>query len=119
MGGVTDRVLSLTAPISDAEIPLSHLLVCAVPNPGHVGPMLAAAQHLQSVGHRVTSYTAATFRDKVESTGVRFVAMTGKANYDYRRPIALLEQNNLSAADQRVHLLTTHFAETIPDQHLS
>jgi MGT family glycosyltransferase len=79
--------------------------------------MLAAAQHLQSVGHRVTFYTATTFRDKVESTGIRFVAMTGKASYDYRRPIALPEQKNVSATDQRLHLLSTHFVETIPDQH--
>jgi hypothetical protein len=71
VGEGTRRALSLAAPIYDAEIPLSHLLVCAVPNPGHVGPMLSAAQHLQSVGHRVTFYTADTFSDKVKSTGVR------------------------------------------------
>ena len=66
------------------EIQLSHILVCAVPNPGHVGPMLAIAQHLTSVGHNVTFNTSEYFRNKVESAGVRFVAMTGKANYDYR-----------------------------------
>ena len=96
---------------------MSHILVCAVPNPGHVGPMLAVAQHLQSVGHRVTFYTAATFRDKVESAGVRLVTMPGKANYDYRRPIASPEHKDLPAKDQNLQLLITHFAETIPDQN--
>jgi MGT family glycosyltransferase len=79
--------------------------------------MLAAAQHLQSVGHLVTFYTADTFCDKVKATGVRFVAMTGKANYDYRHPIALPEHTKLSAKDQKHHLQITHFAETISDQH--
>jgi hypothetical protein len=36
-----------TRAIPYLEIPLRHLLVCAVPNPGHVGPMLAVAQHLR------------------------------------------------------------------------
>jgi MGT family glycosyltransferase len=117
VGGVTDHALLPSAPISETEIPLSHLLVCAVPNPGHVGPMLAAAQHLQSIGHRVTFYTADTFCDKMKSTGVRFVAMPGKANYDYRCPIALPEHTKLSTTDETLQLLIDHFAETIPDQH--
>jgi hypothetical protein len=97
-GSQTARSCSLLQFLT-RRFPLSHLLVCAVPNPGHVGPMLAAAQHLQSVGHRVTFYTADTFCDKVKSTGVRFVAMPGKANYDYRRPMALSEHTKLSTTD--------------------
>jgi MGT family glycosyltransferase len=96
---------------------LSHILVCAVQNPGHVGPMLAAAQHLKSVGHNVTFNTSENFRGKVESTGIRFVAMTGKANYDYRHTYDLQERRDLSDEDQKVNLLRTRFVETIPDQH--
>jgi MGT family glycosyltransferase len=96
---------------------LSHILVCAVPNPGHVGPMLAAAQHLKRIGHDVTFNTSENFRGKVESSGVRFVAMTGKANYDYRHVNELEGYKNLSDADQKILLLRTRFAETIPDQH--
>ena len=77
------------------EIQLSHILVCAVPNPGHVGPMLAAAQHLQSVGHHVTFNTSENFRGEVESTGIRFAAMTGKANYDYRHSYDSQERKDL------------------------
>jgi MGT family glycosyltransferase len=79
--------------------------------------MLAAAQHLESVGHTVTFNTSENFRGKVESTGIRFVPMTGKANYDYRRPHDFEERKNVSDADQKIHLLRTWFAETIPDQH--
>jgi MGT family glycosyltransferase len=109
------------APASSAipylEILVSHILVCAVPNPGHVGPMLAAAQHLKSVGHSVTFNTSENFRGKVESTGIRFVALTGKANYDYRYTNDLPGYKNLSDADQKILLLETLFAEAIPDQH--
>jgi MGT family glycosyltransferase len=79
--------------------------------------MLAAAQHLKSVGHNVTFNTSENFRDKVESTGIRFVATTGKANYDYRRPSDLHEYKTRSDADQKLHIRRTWFAETIPDQH--
>jgi MGT family glycosyltransferase len=79
--------------------------------------MLAAAQHLKSVGHNVTFNTSENFRGKVESTGIRFVAMTGKANYDYRPPSDLHEYKSLSDADQNIHVRRTWFAETIPDQH--
>ena len=96
---------------------MSHILVCAVPNPGHVGPMLAAAQHLKSVGHSVTFNTSENFRNQVESAGVGFVAMTGKANYDYRRSNELHENKILSSEDQKIRLLITSFSETIPDQH--
>jgi MGT family glycosyltransferase len=96
---------------------LSHILVCAVPNPGHVGPMLAAAQHLKSVGHHVTFNTSENFHGKVESNGVRFLAMTGKANYDYRHVNQPEGYKNLSDADQKILLLRTRFAEVIPDQH--
>jgi UDP:flavonoid glycosyltransferase YjiC (YdhE family) len=79
--------------------------------------MLAAARHLESVGHTITFNTSENFRNHVESAGVRFVAMTGKANYDYRRSHELQEGRNLSSEDQKLLLLRTWFAETIPDQH--
>jgi MGT family glycosyltransferase len=79
--------------------------------------MLAAAQHLKRIGHNVTFNTSENFRGKVESSGVRFVAMTGKANYDYRHVNELEGYKNLSDADQKILSLRTRFVETIPDQH--
>jgi hypothetical protein len=49
--------------------------------------LMAVAQHLKSVGHNVTFNTSVNFRGKVASIGIRFVAMTGKANFDYRHPM--------------------------------
>jgi MGT family glycosyltransferase len=79
--------------------------------------MLAAAQHLESAGHEVTFHTSENFRGRVEANAIRFVAMTGKANYDYRRPIEAVERNKMSDTDEKIHLLRSRFAETIPDQH--
>jgi MGT family glycosyltransferase len=78
--------------------------------------MLAIAQHLTSVGHNVTFNTSEYFRNQVESAGIRFVAMTGKANYDYR-DIELHENKSLSGEDPKLHMLRSRFADTIPDQH--
>jgi MGT family glycosyltransferase len=96
---------------------LGHILVCAVPNPGHVSPMLALAQHLSKVGHQVTFHTSECFRERAESAGLRFVPFAGKANYDYRCPPGLEKLNNATADEQLLHHLKKIFAETIPDQH--
>src|SRR5260370_13368563 len=101
MRRVTQLHSLLLSAIQYLETLVSHILVCAVPNPGHVGPMLAVAQHLKSVGHDVTFNTSENFRGKVQSNGVRFVAMTGKANYDYRRINHLEWYKNLSDVDHK------------------
>ena len=94
---------------------MSHILVCSVPNPGHVGPMLSVAVHLKKIGHDVTFTTSEHFSGRIESAGISFVPFTGKANYDYRSFNGSTEHENL--ADQKLHLLETCFADTIPDQH--
>jgi hypothetical protein len=79
--------------------------------------MSAIAQHLESVGHSVTFNTSENFRDQFESTGIRFVAMTGKANIDYRRSPDPQVRRALSGDDLKLHVLKSGFADTIPDQH--
>ena len=96
---------------------MSHILVCSVPNPGHVGPMLAVAQHLKSAGHKITFHTAENFRRRVESAGIHFAAMIGKANYDYRGSSDSREDQNLSGEDPGVHMMKTKFIAVISDQH--
>jgi len=48
---------------------MAQLLVCAVPNPGHVFPMMTVSRHLRAAGHKIIFYTAEIFRSKVESCG--------------------------------------------------
>jgi MGT family glycosyltransferase len=79
--------------------------------------MSAIARHLESVGHSVTFNTSENFRDQFESTGIRFVAMTGKANLDYRRRPDPPDRRVLSADDLKMHVLKTACVDTLPDQH--
>ena len=94
---------------------MSHILVCAVPNPGHVGPMLSVAMHLKEIGHDITFNTSEYFRGQVESAGIRFASMTGKANYDHRHFNGSEEHGKF--ANQRLYQMHTYFADTIPDQY--
>lgn len=77
--------------------------------------MLSVAVHLKKIGHDVTFTTSEHFSNRVESAGISFVPFTGKANYDYRSFNSSKEHDDV--ADQKLHLLETYFADTIPDQH--
>ncbi len=96
---------------------MSHILVCIVPAPGHINPLLAIAQHLNSVGHSVTVLTGDVFRDKVISAGLDFVPVTGIANYDYRRLDELFpDKRNLRGTDLLIFYLKQLLGDAIPDQ---
>jgi UDP:flavonoid glycosyltransferase YjiC (YdhE family) len=96
---------------------LSHILVCLVPMPRHMNPLLAIAQHLSSVGHNVTILTADVFTDKVIAAGLDFVSLTGIANYDYRRLEDFFpDRRNLRGMDLTIHYFKHAFGDTIPDQ---
>jgi|SRR6516162_5547284 len=73
---------------------MAQLLVCAVPNPGHVFPMMTVSRHLRAAGHKIIFYTAEIFRSKVESCGSSFVSLPGKANYNYLRPDEYYPERN-------------------------
>src|SRR5260370_42420496 len=73
-------------PEHSKEILLSNILICAFPNPGHVTPMLSVGLHFAGLGHTVTFHTGEVFRAQVETTGLHFIGMTGRANIDYRNP---------------------------------
>lgn len=64
---------------------MANILVAASPAPGHVNPMLAVAQHLASTGHSVTFLSGSLFRDQAVALGLRFIPLSGKADFDYTR----------------------------------
>ena len=96
---------------------MSHILACVVPAPGHISPMLAVAQHLNSTGHSVTILTGDVFKDKVIAAGLDFVPLTGIANFDYRRLEDFFpDKRNLRDMDLMIHYFKHVFGDTIPDQ---
>jgi len=60
------------------------ILVTATPAPGHVDPLLSIACHLRDQGYAILFNTAEVFRKQVESEGIRFAPLIGRANFDYR-----------------------------------
>jgi MGT family glycosyltransferase len=99
------------------EISLSNILICAFPNPGHVTPMLSVGLHLAGIGHTVTFHTGETFRPEVETAGLRFAGMTGRANIDYRNSGDSAEKERLTERDRILHNLKYWFIDPLPDQH--
>src|SRR5258707_3481981 len=96
---------------------LSHFLVCLVPFPEHMTPMLAVPHHLSSAGHNITILTAGVFRDKVIAAGLDFVSLTGIANYDYRHLEEFFpDKRNLRGMDLIMCYFKHTFGDTIPDQ---
>jgi len=79
--------------------------------------MLSVGLHLASLGHTVTFHTGEVFRSQVETAGLRFAGMTGRANIDYRDPANSAEREKLTERDRILHNLTHWFIEPLPDQH--
>jgi MGT family glycosyltransferase len=77
--------------------------------------MLAVGVYLAKLGHTITFHTAEVFRQKVEKTGLRFVGTTGKADFDYRSPINLEGQGNLTALDLTNYALKKTITEALSD----
>jgi len=98
-------------------MPLSNILICAFPNPGHVTPMLSVGLYLAGLGHTVTFHTGEVFRSQVETTRLRFAGMTGRANIDYRNQGNSEEKEELTERDRILNHLKYWFIEPLPDQH--
>ena len=88
--------MSLVSPIRNRIYPLDEvsnlrlgkrdgsILFTVTPTPGHVNPMLTIACHLRDRGHSIIFNTSEVFQKEVESEGIRFEPLIGKANFDYR-----------------------------------
>jgi len=94
------------------------ILLAVTPAPGHVNPMLAIACHLQKRGHSVLFNTAEVFREQVESKGIRFIPLTGKANLDYRtfNKFLLQGQTLTPGPEEMIHNIQHVFGDTMLDQ---
>jgi hypothetical protein len=64
---------------------MSKVLVSAVPLAGHANPMMVIAEFLRNRGHDVLFHCSDHFREKAETSDLRFFPLEGNANYDWRR----------------------------------
>ena len=99
---------------------MAQLLVCAVPNPGHVFPMMTVSRHLVAAGHKIIFYTAEIFRSKIEACGFEFASLPGKANYNYLRPDWYCPERDsvpLGSPEWTKLMARSIFSETLVDQY--
>jgi hypothetical protein len=94
------------------------ILVTVRPTPGHVNPMPAIACHLRGQGHSIIFNTAEVFRKQVESEGLRFVPLIGKANFDYRTFNKFIpeDQTLTPGPEETIHNFKHVFGDTMLPQ---
>jgi len=61
---------------------MSSILIAGLPAEGHVGPLLAIAEHLVARGDAVRFLTGARFADKVQATGATFLKLPADVEVD-------------------------------------
>ncbi|WP_213804209.1 nucleotide disphospho-sugar-binding domain-containing protein [Granulicella sp. dw_53] len=94
---------------------MAQILVCSVPNPGHVNSMLTIGGRLAALDHKILFHTGELFRNEVEARGLKFVGLSGKANYDYR---IFPDRSLLPPGLERLNLIREAvFSDTLPDQY--
>ena len=98
---------------------MSRILVASHPMAGHVNPMLAVSESLSKRGHDIIFNTSELFREKVEARGLRFAALLGNANYDYRRLGELVPQLRTAAPGAELTITYRKYVlgDRIPDQY--
>ncbi|GAA2228676.1 glycosyltransferase [Herbiconiux moechotypicola] len=99
---------------------MSTILVCSSPIHGHVSPLLTAAAHLVSSGHRVVMLTGSRFARRVTDAGAEFRPLDGIADFDDRDvPSYLPERERYRGLAQAQYDIQNIFVKTIPDQYRS
>jgi UDP:flavonoid glycosyltransferase YjiC (YdhE family) len=98
---------------------MTRIIIAATPAYGHVAPLLPIAADLVRRGEQVTFLTAGSFRDSVEETGARFVALPGEADFDIAELVAQYpERAELEPGPAALAWDLTHvFIKPIPLQH--
>lgn len=92
-------------------------LLAASPIQGHVGPVSQVGAHLVAAGHDVTMLTGSRFRQTVETRGMRFEALDGRADFDDRDQDSYIpDRLRYSGLARAQYEIRSIFVDTIPDQ---
>ena len=98
---------------------MTRIIIAATPAYGHVAPLRPIAADLVRRGEQVTFLTASAFRESIEETGARFVALPGEADFDIAELVARHpERTELEPGPAALAWdLTNVFIKPIPLQH--
>ena len=95
------------------------ILLASTPATGHLNPLLAIARLLRAEGHEIAFLTGSAFRDRIESSGARFISLPVGADFDLREIHSVAPELKhippgfewLRVAVERV------FVDALPSQH--
>jgi Erythromycin biosynthesis protein CIII-like, C-terminal domain len=98
------------------------ILVCAQPAEGHVSPLSIIAKHLLDCGYQVSFLTGTSYRQKIEDSGLKFIPLTGKANYTLEEIFKSIISGFVTlklppGSAQTFYMLEHLFCDMIPAQH--
>jgi MGT family glycosyltransferase len=95
------------------------ILMACTPATGHLNPLLAVAKFLVEDGHEIIFISATAYRDRIEKSGVRFHALPGAADVDFKNLHAVVpELANLEPGFDWLRVaLEKAFIDKISDQH--
>jgi UDP:flavonoid glycosyltransferase YjiC (YdhE family) len=98
---------------------MTRILVAAVPIHGHVVPLRRIAGDLAWRGHDVTFVTGSQFKDSVLNAGLRFVGLSGIADYSAARQNEVHDGQALLTPGPELldYDLAEVFYAPIPQQH--
>jgi UDP:flavonoid glycosyltransferase YjiC (YdhE family) len=98
---------------------MPRIVVAAVPIPGHVTPLRRIAVELKNRGHDVVFVTGSAFASEIDNSGLRFVALSGIADYPpSRQEEVLLGRGALPPGPAQLNYdFVKVFYEPIPEQH--
>ena len=66
-----------------------NILIASTPATGHINSLLAIVHMLWAEGHEITFLTGSAFRDRIGSSGAKFVSLQGGADFDRRDLLAV------------------------------
>lgn len=96
------------------------LLFASTPATGHLNPLLAITRILLGEGHEVGFLTGTAFRDRIESSGLKFFPLPPGADFDLRDILAVVpELKSIPPGPEWLRVGCERvFINSIPPQHL-
>src|SRR5271163_1597023 len=97
-----------------------NILFASTPATGHLNPLLAIVRILRAEGHEITFLTGSVFRDRIESSGAKFVSLQGRADFDGRNLLSVApELKDIPPGLEWFRVAIGHLLDRLPAQHQS
>src|SRR5215510_13527679 len=96
------------------------ILVASTPATGHLNPLLAITRVLLAEGHEIAFLTGSAFRDRIESSGAKFLSLPAGADFDLREIHSVVpELKGIPPGFEWFRIaLQRIFVDALPAQHL-